>query len=151
MKSVIGIVLSCILGWIFITFLFALYLQNQDYYGENPILRKRLEVKEPFKVNPSEQRDPMPDLASTMKSSPGDPKLNTPRAPYNLLDGWLSPVTCDQYPTAERCHDMDFQKRLEKTGTFRQLTNNYKRGDPNSCSAPIQDLVMNFYKVEPIP
>jgi len=150
MNRVLGICLTCILGWLFLTFMITLYIQSQEYYGENPILRKRLEVQEPFQSGSSSQ-DPLPDLATLPNAAPGDPALNKPREPYNLLAGWLPGVTCDQYPTAERCHSVDFQTRLERTGNFRQLTNNYKRGDPNSCSGPIQDLVLNFYKTDPIP
>ena len=46
------------------------------------------------------------------------------------------------------CYATDFQRSMEKTGNFRQLTNNYKRSGPDSCSAPLQELVLNFYKNE---
>jgi len=153
MKRILGIVLSCILGWILLTFLVAIVFQSQDYYGQNPVLRKRLEVLEPFASGSASEAkaDPVPDLVHLPNAAPGDPELNKPREPYSLLAGWLPGVTCDQYPTAERCRAVDFQTRLERTGNCRQLTNNYKRGDPNSCSAPIQDLVMNFYKTDPLP
>ena len=152
MKRVLGIVLTCILGWLFITFLIAMYVQSQEFYGSNPIVRKRLEVQEPFQSGSSKEKaDPMPELATLPNAAPGDPGLHKPREPYNLLAGWLPGVTCDQYPTAERCRGVNFQARLERTGNFRQLTNNYKRGDPNSCSGPIQDLVLNFYKTDPLP
>jgi hypothetical protein len=39
---------------------------------------------------------------------------------------------------------------ISKTGTFRQMTNNFKRGYPDSCSAPYQELVLNFYKADPM-
>ena len=156
MKRMVGILLTCILGLLFVTFLATVVLQSQEFYGENPVLRKRLDVVEPFasgseKANANANAEPMPDLIKLPNAAPGDPGLNKPREPYNLLAGWLPGVTCDQYPTSERCRAVDFQTRLERTGNFRQLTNNYKRGDPNSCSAPIQDLVMNFYKTDPIP
>jgi hypothetical protein len=83
--------------------------------------------------------------------TPGDPELNTPRQPYALLKGWLPLSDDPKYLTAQGCHDSDFQIRLERTGNFRQLTNNYKRGDPDSCSGPIQDLSLAFYKTTPVP
>jgi hypothetical protein len=52
---------------------------------------------------------------------------------------------------SQTCYETDFQVRLEKTGNYRQLTNNYKRGDPDSCSAPLQDTAMGFYKVDAVP
>jgi hypothetical protein len=109
--------------------------------------------------------------------SPGNPGLNEPRAQFNLLADWLpgfaptpapkdlepedilngatSPMTAagqnTDFLNAQRCFEGDFQTRLERTGNYRQLTNNYKRGDPNSCTAPLQNLVLPFYKVEPLP
>ena len=50
--------------------------------------------------------------------------------------------------TSRSCYATDFQRAIEKTGNFRQLTNNYKRSSPDSCSAPFQELVLNFYKTE---
>lgn len=50
--------------------------------------------------------------------------------------------------TSRSCYATDFQRSIEKTGNFRQLTNNYKRSGPDSCSAPFQELVLNFYKNE---
>jgi len=49
------------------------------------------------------------------------------------------------------CYATDFERMVEKTGTFRQLTNNYKRNYPDSCSGWQQELTLNFYKADPIP
>ena len=46
------------------------------------------------------------------------------------------------------CYATDFQRMIDKTGNFRQMTNNYKRSYPDSCSAPYQELVLNFYKTD---
>jgi hypothetical protein len=52
---------------------------------------------------------------------------------------------------SQTCYESDFQVRLEKTGNFRQLTNNYKRESPDSCTAPNQEVALGYYKVEPVP
>lgn len=52
--------------------------------------------------------------------------------------------------TSQTCYESDFQTRIERTGNYRQLTNNYKRGDPDSCSAPLQDTALGYYKTEPV-
>ena len=44
-----------------------------------------------------------------------------------------------------------FQQRLEKTGNYRQLTNNYKRGTPDSCSEPLHEMTLSYYDVKPLP
>jgi hypothetical protein len=48
------------------------------------------------------------------------------------------------------CYATDFDRLLEQGGNFRQVTNNYKRGYPDSCSSPYQELVLSFYKSDGI-
>ena len=142
MKRALGVALKFILGWIFLTILLVFFVQARDFYGANPILRPRLDKIEAFKNLPQDSEE---------RTQGGDPGLDNPREPFNLLNGWLTPLDKPVYPTAKSCHDVDFQIRLERTGNFRQLTNNYKRGDPDSCSAPLQDLTLAFYKTDPVP
>ncbi len=74
--------------------------------------------------------------------------------PYHLLANELSPprknetISC---VNSRSCYATDFERMVSKTGNYRQMTNNYKRGYPDSCSAPYQELVLNFYKTEPMP
>ena len=73
--------------------------------------------------------------------------------PYHLLSDMLSPprtkeaISCVD---SRSCYAVDFNRMISKTGNFRQFTNNYKRGYPDSCSAPYQELVLNFYKSDPM-
>jgi hypothetical protein len=100
----------------------------------NPILRPRLEIKEPF-------QNPVRDGPAATDAS------------YLLLTDILPAAEAGaaaNSPTSQRCWEEDFQKRLEKTGNFKQMTNNYKRGTPDSCSAPLHDLTTTFYEVEPL-
>lgn len=132
-----------ILGWLIVTVLIVFLLQSRMYYGSNPIVRQRIEVKEAFQNNQV--------LEEVTDTTLADASLDQPRQPYSLLLGWLPLATEPTYTTAETCRTLDFQPRLERTGNFRQLTNNYKRGDPDSCSGPIQDLTLAFYKTTPVP
>jgi len=74
--------------------------------------------------------------------------------PYHLLSDEMSEprdketISC---VNSRSCYATDFQRMVDKTGNFRQMTNNYKRNYPDSCSAPYQELVLNFYKVDPMP
>jgi len=147
MKKSLGRVWTFILGWIFIIILFVFFMQARSY-GANPIVRPRQNVVEAFQG--SEKILDVPEI-NLNGMSPGDPGLAKPREPYALLGGWLNLAEKPEYKTAQGCHEVDFQGRLEKTGNFRQLTNNYKRGDPDSCSGPIQDLTFAIYKTDPIP
>lgn len=87
----------------------------------------------------------------------GDPILENPpnkpspvnfanRSSYLLLEdelkGMDSGISC---VNSRSCFASDFGRLQEKTGNFRQLTNNYKRGYPDSCSSPFQELVNSFY------
>lgn len=76
------------------------------------------------------------------------------RQPYHLLSDVMQPprmkesISC---VNSRSCYATDFQRMIEKTGTFRQLTNNYKRGYPDSCTGWQQELALNFYKADPVP
>jgi hypothetical protein len=73
--------------------------------------------------------------------------------PYHLLSDELSPPRVNETIScvnSRSCYATDFERMVSKTGTYRQMTNNYKRGYPDSCSAPYQELVLNFYKADPM-
>jgi len=107
----------------------------------NQLVRPRLEMKEPF-----ENKPPMEDVVEKIsRVDPADATLNLPREPYSLLKGVIPLSSNRSSPTSQRCYDADFQPRIEKTGNFRQLTNNYKRAVPDSCSSPLHEFVLSFY------
>lgn len=148
-----------ILGWAFLMLLLAFFVQARDYYGMNPIVRQRLAVKEAFQAGgagvpgaPAEPKDIGEEAGGGLQPAPA--ALADKRTPYTLLNDWLAPIQAGMAPspassfTAEQCHESDFQTRLERTGNYRQLTNNYKRGSPDSCSAPLQETVLGYYKVD---
>ena len=137
---------TCI-GVILIISIIALSVSYEWAYP-NPTIRPRLNCIEPF-VNKQEEVIGNPEI---MNTAPADTTLEHPREPYALLKDVLTPYSGSIVsPTSKACYDADFQNRLERTGNFRQMTNNYKRGVPDSCSAPNHDLSLSFYKVEEVP
>ena len=85
-------------------------------------------------------------------TQPADAQLADMRRPYSLLlDRLPAYEGAPQRPSSKKCFEADFQKRLEKTGNYRQMTNNYKRDGPDSCSAPNHELLLSFYKTDPLP
>lgn len=136
--------------WIPIVLLLTLAYRNNRWVGSNPILRERLSVKEPFVSKPQNWENPVEQIPSV---EPADANLEKMREPYALLGDILKAVDDPARPTlsSAACYDADFQKRLEKTGNYRQLTNNYKRGVPDSCSMPLHELVNKQYDVPVIP
>ena len=143
MKRLLIFASTLIVGWLVFSLALTLFVQSRDYYGANPILRPRLEVKEPFQSGPADSGELTPGV------SPGAAELEEPRKPYALLDRPLAkkPLVL----TAQGCHTVDFLTRLEKTGNFRQMTNNYRRDDPDSCSGWTEELNLSPYERKPLP
>lgn len=149
-----------VLGWAFLMILLAFFVQSRDYYGTNPIVRQRIAVKEAFQAAAA-AAEPQ-GAAETAGAQgpqplqPGEAGLADKRRPYTLLNDVLTPIQEGDTPspassfTAERCRESDFQARLERTGNYRQLTNNYRRESPDSCSAPLQERVLGYYKIDPL-
>ena len=115
-------------------------------YAGNPLIRPRLERVEPFQ-NAAKPEDPVESIGNL---EPADATINKPREPYSLLKGVLPLSDARISPSSQRCYEADFQPRIEKTGNYRQLTNNYKRGAPDSCSSPLHEFVLSFYTPPPI-
>lgn len=72
--------------------------------------------------------------------------------PYHLLSDEFDAMSPEKIScvNSRSCFATSFDRFLEQTGNFRQLTNNYKRGYPDSCSSPLQELVLSFYKTQPL-
>jgi len=74
--------------------------------------------------------------------------------PYHLLNDEMQPPRLNETIScvnSRSCYATNFERMIDKTGNFRQMTNNYKRNYPDSCSSPYQELVLNFYKADPMP
>lgn len=119
------------------------YTQYKSFF----IARPAIEVKEPFQNTPAQV------VGITESSGPADADLQNLAQPYHLLRGILPDAVRDRTSglSAQRCFETDFTRRIEKTGNYKQLTNNYKRETPDSCTAPLTELVTSFYKVTPLP
>jgi hypothetical protein len=141
-----------LLVWVPVVLLLALSYRSNRWIGANPVLRPRLERIEPFQGSNGKPADPEGAPEVTGSLAPADASLESMRQSYALLKDSLSAKDDVLRPSfsAATCYDADFQKRVERVGNFRQMTNNYKRGTPDSCSAPLHDLVGRQYKPEVI-
>lgn len=82
-------------------------------------------------------------------TGPADSTLNMPREPYNLLGDVLEPATQDNRLanfTSECAYIADGQRLIEKTGSYGQVTNNYKHKKPDNGSTWLHELSLSFYK-----
>lgn len=93
-----------------------------------------------------------PSLTSEPEvSGPADAALEDPREPYHLLGDYLKPATSDEKPrianlTSECAYVADGERLIEKTGTYCQVTNNYKRAKPDNGTTWLHELSLSFYK-----
>lgn len=100
------------------------------------------------------------DISSKISTNTMDYPPNSPDSvnlhnniPYHLLGDEMQPPRMNETLScvnSRSCYATDFQKMIDKTGNYRQFTNNYKRNYPDSCYAPHQELVLNFYKAKPL-
>jgi len=136
--------------WVVLILAIALLSIAHNWAYPNPIVRQRLDVIEAFNDKPVP--NPVGDTDTIASLAPAPVDLSKKREPYSLLSDILKPFTgAPTSPTSKTCYEADFQTRLERTGNFRQMTNNYKRGVPDSCSSPNHDLLLSFYKIDPLP
>lgn len=118
---------------------------SEEYFSEQDE-KKKQQIAEAFQnIGPMEEVTGTPETSEV--SGPADASLKQPREPYNLLKQ-LPPAPRGSISclTAACCSETDFEQRTNQTGNFLQRTNNYKREFPDSCSAPLTELNLAFYK-----
>jgi hypothetical protein len=108
------------------------------------ISRPALEVKEPFEDDSPKKVIGIQEDALTA----GDAELNEVSKPYHLLEENSRRETTLNKVGSESCYENDFQKEIQKTGSYNQLTNNYRRASPDSCNTYLQEFVTSFYNAE---
>lgn len=113
--------------------------------------KKKEQLAEAFQnIGPPEDVTGTPE--TSLVSGPADASLKQPREPYNLLKELPpAPRGSPSCLTASCCAETDFEWRTNKTGNYLQRTNNYKREFPDSCSAPLTELNLAFYKNAVLP
>jgi hypothetical protein len=113
---------------------------------------------EGFVPVPKGSRREPEDSSPLLDFPPGKPApadIFTP-SPYHLLGDRLPPALDEQEKGAlscvnsRSCYATDAEAMLSRVGNYRQMTNQYKREYPDSCSALRQELVLGFYKATPL-
>jgi hypothetical protein len=104
--------------------------------------------QEGFESQPSplaDVKEPDTAVLSYPPNGPSPANIDN-RQPYNLLNDIMAPSRDKKSISSQSCYKIDFERTMEKTGNFRQMTNNYKRNYPDSCTGWNQDLTLNFYQ-----
>ena len=86
---------------------------------------------------------PAPAVGLYKSRSAADYLLLSDEIPVEESANAPSRISC---VNSRSCYATDFDRLLQQGGNYRQITNNYKRGYPDSCSSPYQELVLSFYK-----
>lgn len=78
---------------------------------------------------------------------PADATLNKPKIPYHLLGDYIKPAQ-ERIAnlTSECAYIADGERLIEKTGSYGQITNNYKRKKPDNGSTLLHELSVSFYE-----
>lgn len=86
---------------------------------------------------------PLPEL-----SGPANATLSDPRDPYHLLGDYMPPGEERIANLKSECaYIADGQRHIEKTGSYGQVTNNYKKKNPDNGSTWLHELSVSFYKL----
>jgi hypothetical protein len=113
--------------------------------------KDEIEYSEDIQAKMKKHEMEMLRLSPENMSNSAMPDLFTQK-PYHLLADEYKPMEPEKIScvNSRNCYATSFDRFLEQTGNFRQMTNNYKRGYPDSCSSPFQELVLSFYKTTPM-
>uniref|UniRef100_A0A6C0BJ08 Uncharacterized protein n=1 Tax=viral metagenome TaxID=1070528 RepID=A0A6C0BJ08_9ZZZZ len=102
------------------------------------VARPTLAVKEPFQAA-------APDGMQEESMGAADADLTEVKKPYHLLEANSRRQTTLNKVGAESCY---LQNEIKKTGSYKQLTNNYRHAGPDSCNTYLQEFVTSFYNAE---
>ena len=106
------------------------------------VVRPALAVKEPFQ----EKKEKVDGVQEGAEAADAD--LKELSKPYHLLEANSRRETTLNKVGAESCYKNDFQKEIQKMGSYNQLTNNYRRAGPDSCNTYMQEFVTSFYNAD---
>lgn len=85
---------------------------------------------------------------SPLSTGPADATLKEPRKPYHLLGDHIeSGEERIANLTSECSYITDNQRLIEKTGSYGQVTNNYKHKNPDNGTTWLHELSLSFYKI----
>ena len=83
-----------------------------------------------------------------LRTGPADETLKDLRKPYHLLGDFIeSGDERISNSTSEFIYQTDNQRFIEKTGSYGQVTNNYKRKTPDNGTTWLNELALSFYKL----
>jgi hypothetical protein len=106
-------------------------------------------VLEGFESQENIEKKEIQGIPDETDSKSGNPA--TSEAKYSLLEDSLSKKTSPGKLSAHSCFQSDFLAQSDKVGNYIQRTNNIRHATPDSCTAPLTELVDSFYINQVLP
>ena len=97
---------------------------------------------------PTTQLCEMPIATSEPREyGPAGASINNPKVPYHLLGDYMKPAE-ERIAnlTSECAYIADGQRLIEKTGSYGQVTNNYRHKNPDNGTTWLHELSVSFYR-----
>jgi len=132
---------TCILGIFAVVLIYTMYIKltRESFRNVDLIEKKGYPTKQLCSMPLT---SPMPQL-----SGPADSTLDNKREPYHLLGDYLKPAEGRLANLKSECaYIADGQRLIEKTGSYGQITNNYKKSKPDNGTTLMRELSLSFYE-----
>jgi hypothetical protein len=143
----LDILVKAVIGFILIFSLFIIFPEIPTALGD---ILLSAETDEGFSDvgYPTSQLCKMPLTTPHPKEyGPADSTTKNPREPYHLLGDYIKPAQ-ERIAnlTSECAYIADGERLIEKTGSYGQVTNNYKRKKPDNGTTLLHELSVSFYE-----
>jgi hypothetical protein len=143
----LDILVKAVIGFILIFSLLAIFPEIPTALGDM-VLSAQTDEGFSDVGYPTSQLCTMPLTTPQPKEyGPADSTIKSPKEPYHLLGDYIKPAQ-ERIAnlTSECAYIADGERLIEKTGTYGQVTNNYKRKKPDNGTTLLHELSVSFYE-----
>jgi hypothetical protein len=143
----LDILVKVVIGFILIFSLLAIFPEIPTGLGDMVLSAQKDEGFSDVGY-PTSQLCTMPLTTPQPKEyGPADSTIKSPKEPYHLLGDYIKPAQ-ERIAnlTSECAYIADGERLIEKTGTYGQVTNNYKRKKPDNGTTLLHELSVSFYE-----
>jgi hypothetical protein len=143
----LDILVKVVIGFILIFSLFIIFPEIPTALGDMVLSAQKGEGFSDVGY-PTSQLCTMPLTTPQPKEyGPADSTIKSPKEPYHLLGDYIKPAQ-ERIAnlTSECAYIADGERLIEKTGTYGQVTNNYKRKKPDNGTTLLHELSVSFYE-----
>ena len=143
----LDILVKVVIGFILIFSLLAIFPEIPTTLGDMVLSAQKDEGFSDVGY-PTSQLCTMPLTTPQPKEyGPAESTIKSPKEPYHLLGDYIKPAQ-ERIAnlTSECAYIADGERLIEKTGTYGQVTNNYKRKKPDNGTTWLHELSVSFYE-----